>query len=124
MIKITPDIPGRIKVTFPYNPGVVAKVKTVKARRWHADEKYWSFPDSKPVLNEILSALAGEALDIDPSLGIEAPRQASSNGILDQVRHRIRLKHYSIKTEETYLHWIKKYLSFNKNSEPDVMGGS
>jgi integron integrase len=123
MIKIIPDIPGRIKVTFPYNSEVVAKVKTVKARRWHADEKYWSFPDSKPVLNEILSALAGEALDIDPSFGIEAPQQtASSDGILDQARHRIRLKHYSIKTEETYLHWIKKYLSFNKNYDPDAMG--
>jgi hypothetical protein len=34
----------------------------------HPEEKYWSFPNSKPVLKEILSAFAGEELDIDPSL--------------------------------------------------------
>ena len=29
--------------------------------------------------------------------------------LLDQVREQLRLKHYSYRTEETYLHWIKRY---------------
>jgi len=33
MIKISSDIPGRIKVAFSYNPEYVAKIKTVKAHR-------------------------------------------------------------------------------------------
>jgi hypothetical protein len=69
MIRITSDIPGRIKVAFSYNPEYVAMIKTVKAHRWHPDGKYWSFPYSKPVLMEILAAFAGEEFDIDPSLG-------------------------------------------------------
>jgi hypothetical protein len=27
--------------------------------------------------------------------------------ILDQVRDAIRVKHYSMRTEEAYVHWIK-----------------
>ena len=122
MIKITPDTPGRVKVTFPYNPGIVAKVKTVKARKWHADEKYWSFPDSKPVLKEILSALDGEALDIDPSLGVSVQQAPFDiDALLDRVRDVVRMKHYSIRTEQTYLHWISRYLVFHKNRDPKAM---
>ena len=68
MIKISSDIPGRIKVVFPYNPDYIAKIKTVKAHRWHPEGKYWSFPCSKPFLKEILSAFTGEEFEIDPSL--------------------------------------------------------
>ena len=30
--------------------------------------------------------------------------------LLDQVRHAIRIRHYSPKTEESYVHWIKRFL--------------
>lgn len=46
--------------------------------------------------------------------------------LLDQVRHAIRVKHLSYRTEQTYIHWIKRYILFHnmKNpadmSEPDV----
>jgi hypothetical protein len=29
--------------------------------------------------------------------------------LLDQVRETIQLKHYSSRTEETYIDWIKRY---------------
>ena len=31
--------------------------------------------------------------------------------LLDQVRDAIRLKHYSIRTEEAYVNWIRRYIS-------------
>src|SRR5471030_3190482 len=35
--------------------------------------------------------------------------------LLDQVRARIRVKHYSIRTEETYVDWIRRFvLHFGK----------
>ena len=37
MIKISSDIPGRIKVVFSYNPEYVSKIKTVNAHRWHPE---------------------------------------------------------------------------------------
>ena len=32
--------------------------------------------------------------------------------LLDQVRDRLRLKHYSLRTEESYVHWIKRFIFF------------
>ncbi len=29
--------------------------------------------------------------------------------LLEEVQHAIRLRHYSIRTEEAYLNWIKRF---------------
>ena len=38
--------------------------------------------------------------------------------LLDQVRARIRVKHYSIRTEEAYVDWIKRYIRFHDKRHP------
>jgi len=38
--------------------------------------------------------------------------------LLDIVRDKIRVKHYSISTERTYLFWIKKYILFHDKKHP------
>ncbi|MDZ4211261.1 MAG: integron integrase, partial [Methylotenera sp.] len=41
--------------------------------------------------------------------------------LLDQVRDKIRLKHYSIRTEQAYTDWIKRYIfHFNKRHPKDL----
>jgi integron integrase len=47
----------------------------------------------------------------------------SAPRLLDQVRAKIRLKHYSIRTEKSYLDWIKRYILFNNKRHPRDMGG-
>ncbi len=42
--------------------------------------------------------------------------------LLDQVRDAIRLKHYSIRTEEAYVNWIKRYIFFHHVRHPKEMG--
>lgn len=42
--------------------------------------------------------------------------------LLDQVRDLIRLKHYSIRTEQSYIPWIKRYIYFHKKRHPKDMG--
>lgn len=42
--------------------------------------------------------------------------------LLDRVREQLRLKHYSYRTEETYVHWIKRYILFHKKRHPNEMG--
>ena len=42
--------------------------------------------------------------------------------LLDQVRDRIRLKHYSIRTEESYLSWIKRFILYHGKRHPKDMG--
>lgn len=41
--------------------------------------------------------------------------------LLDQVRGKIRLKHYSIRTEQAYSDWIKRFvLHFGKRHPRDL----
>jgi integron integrase len=42
--------------------------------------------------------------------------------LLDQVRERIRTRHYSIRTEEAYIFWIKDFILFNNKRHPCEMG--
>jgi integron integrase len=38
--------------------------------------------------------------------------------LLDQVRSRIRFKHYSLRTEQAYVDWIKRFVRFHGNRHP------
>jgi integron integrase len=42
--------------------------------------------------------------------------------LLDQVRDVIRVKHYSIRTEESYVDWIRRYILFHNKRHPKDMG--
>jgi integron integrase len=42
--------------------------------------------------------------------------------LLDQVREVLRLKHYSIRTEEAYVQWIKRFIFFHGKRHPKEMG--
>lgn len=42
----------------------------------------------------------------------------SPGGILDRSREQIRLRHYSIRTEESYLGWIRRYIQFHQDRHP------
>ena len=44
--------------------------------------------------------------------------------LLDQVRERLRVKHYSLRTEDAYLHWIKRFILFHDRKHPREMGGA
>jgi integron integrase len=42
--------------------------------------------------------------------------------LLDQVRDAIRLKHFSYRTEQTYVQWIRRYILFHDKRHPKDMG--
>ncbi len=44
--------------------------------------------------------------------------------LLDQVRDKIRFKHYSLSTENTYISWIKQYIIFNGKRHPAEIGAT
>ena len=49
---------------------------------------------------------------------------SSAPRLLDQVRDRIRRKHYSIRTEQAYLHWVKAFVRFHGMKHPATMGAA
>ena len=42
--------------------------------------------------------------------------------IVDQLRERIRYLHYSLRTEEAYVYWVKGYIRFHQLRHPADMG--
>ncbi len=67
----------------------------------------------------------------NPAFGIKGPRLVVSNAkspiapkpkLLDQVREAIRTRHYSIKTEEAYAGWIKRFILYHNKRHPAEMG--
>lgn len=44
--------------------------------------------------------------------------------LLDRVRERLRLKHYSYRTEQQYVAWIRRFILFHGKRHPAVMGGA
>jgi integron integrase len=49
---------------------------------------------------------------------------SGSPKLLDQVRERLRFKHYSIRTEETYLLWIRRFILFHNKRHPRDMAAA
>src|SRR5262245_9074379 len=43
--------------------------------------------------------------------------------LLDRVRGAVRARHYSRRTEEAYVTWIKRYIFFHDKRHPAEMGG-
>ena len=52
------------------------------------------------------------------------PHVALTARLLDQVRDRIRFKHYSIRTEQSYSDWIKRFILFHGKQHPATLGAS
>ena len=53
------------------------------------------------------------------------PASPNAPKLLDQVRARIRAKHYSIiRTETQYVQWIRRYILFHNKRHPREMGAA
>lgn len=48
--------------------------------------------------------------------------QPQPKKLLDQVRDKIRFKHYSLSTEKTYLSWIKQFILYHDKRHPADLG--
>src|SRR5690606_7407901 len=55
-------------------------------------------------------------MDTDPATA------SSSSRLLDRLRERIRLKHLSIRTEQAYVGWVRRYIIHHGKRHPREMG--
>jgi len=97
-----------IRVTFPYNPSFIEKIKTIDGWRWHPEEKYWSFPNENGTLDKIISMFDGEKVIIEPSL------------YFDKLRKELTSRKYSPKTIKTYAHYNENLLRFTRKNPIEI----
>lgn len=45
-------------------------------------------------------------------------------GLLAEVRRRLRLKHYSLRTEQAYIYWIRRYIRSSGMRHPRTLDGT
>jgi len=135
-ILISPAEAGQLKIILPYDPDRIAKIKTIKGRQWHAEGRYWTVPRTDEVISHLLTLFAGEPVEVDSSLlpANTPANRAPSHGpapphavattikLLDQVRQAIRTRHYSYRTEEAYVGWIRRFLMFHDQRDPAEIG--
>jgi len=55
-------------------------------------------------------------VEILTQLPLQQPR------LLPSLRQALRLRHYSLKTEKTYVHWVRRYIYFHSLRHPKEMG--
>ncbi|MCC4264715.1 phage integrase N-terminal SAM-like domain-containing protein [Oceanimonas smirnovii] len=48
----------------------------------------------------------------------------AASPFLNRIRRELRLGGYSLRTEKTYLHWIKRFIRFHQLRHPADMGAS
>jgi integron integrase len=123
-------------VFMPYSTGLLAKIKTIAGRRWHPKVKHWTVPQADGAIEHLLALFAGELIEVEPSLrpaNTSGTRQTSHEPandyalatlpkLLDQVTQAIRTRHYSYRTEKSYLGWIRRFLVFYRSRDPATIG--
>lgn len=54
--------------------------------------------------------------------GVNNTSEPKPKKLLEQVQEALRTKHYSYRTEQTYIDWIKRYIIFHKKQHPKDLG--
>lgn len=69
--------------------------------------------------------LTGGYLLTREEVGFVEEQKAAYSGrppkLLDRLREALRTRHYSRRTEETYCHWVKRFIFFHKVRHPNEM---
>jgi len=53
-----------------------------------------------------------------------APELTLEPKLLDQLRGRLRVKHYSIRTEQAYVDWVRRFILFHGKRHPKELGSA
>ena len=56
------------------------------------------------------------------SLTTAGAQPAPKPKLLDRLRDAIRVRHYSIRTEDAYVQWVRRFIFFHNKRHPDEMG--
>ncbi|MCA1957772.1 MAG: integron integrase [Nitrospira sp.] len=135
-IQIKRGAAGRLVVLLPYSAKRLAKIKTIRGRRWHQSEKCWTVPHTDNMLEHVLALFSGEQVKIDPSLrpaktphDREPPHEPQSlptaphiPALLNQVRQAIHARHFSLRIEDAYGGWIRRFLTSTHTHHPTELG--
>jgi integrase len=59
---------------------------------------------------------------MDATASAGTPASAVAPRLLDRVREAVRVRHYSRRTEEAYVGWVRRYVRYHGLRHPQVLG--
>lgn len=99
---------GRLAPRFRPRPGEEEEVREARERARSMER------GAKAESGE--EAQSAEIAETD----VKAPdRVAAAEGLLGKMRRELRSRHYSYRTEETYLQWVRRFLEFHPRMAPE-----
>jgi hypothetical protein len=72
----------------------------------------------------MVNHFSAQEQDLSSSMTKPETTDAKKPRLLDQVRDTIRRKHYSIRTEQSYIDWIKRFIFFHNKQHPRELNES
>ena len=60
----------------------------------------------------------------DTATDLPQPTPPPEPRLLDRLREHIRTRHYSLRTERAYAHWVSRYIRFHGKRHPSELGAS
>lgn len=63
-----------------------------------------------------------ETIEANATCQQDTPQVSAKPRLLDQVRQVIRVKHYSLRTEKTYISWVTQFIRWSGMRHPSDMG--
>lgn len=120
-IRVNRGKPRELEIAFSYNEEYIAKVKSIRGRKWDIQNKKWLVPDSKESMEQLMKLFVKVELDIDKSIcyageteqyEVEGPHAQ----LVKSVKERLKLRGYSPKTIKSYTSHVRLFLEHSGKS--------
>ncbi len=95
-------------------------VEGVDWAHWHASAR--DLGRSHPTVARDYESAAPDGESVAPDAMALAVVRAAHGPILERASAMARVRGLSIRTEQTYLHWIMRFIGFYKNRDPQELG--
>ncbi len=107
---------NQLSVQFPFDRTVISALRRVPLARWEPQEGSWLIPDRQACAEKLLSALLDTGLFTSPSQAEDC--RPSPPQLLGACAKALETRHYSKRSVEAYLHWLRRFLSFQGGRDP------
>lgn len=115
----------RIAVRFPYDAGMIQRVKAIPGSRWSATLKCWHVPDNAKAIHELgIFNLEEKPKHQTPSATIvpEADKNTKErDNVIQRYKQHLTLRSYSANTQRNYLHAFSSFLSSISPKHPNQL---
>lgn len=101
----------RICLSFPYNKEYITELKKIARHRWHPNEKFWSIPNDKGTLENLIKLFDSKKIEVD-SAPLPNDRNSFAEEVIEELKKELRLRNYSAKTIKTYKSCIISFLQY------------